>query len=132
MGRLFISLFLSAWMLAVMTVQAADDAYLNMIEEEADDLLLDQSGQLTIKIKEKQNLVKKAFAWNGELQEETIPAGLAMEQFEAYLQENFYGTYAFFNKLNTTDKNTVYYRYSQARKPDLEFVRQNVMALIKQ
>jgi len=132
MGRLLIRLFFSAWMLAVTHVQAADDPYLNMLEDEADDLQLDQSGQLTKKTEEKQNLVKKASVWSGELQQETIPPGLAMEQFEAFLQENFYGTYAFFNKLDTTDKNTVYYRYSQALEPDLEFVRQNVMALLKQ
>jgi hypothetical protein len=131
MGRLFISLFFTGWVLTAMPVQAADDAYLNMLADEAKDLQLDQSGQLAKK-KEKKKSVKKAFTWNGELQQETIPAGLAMEQFEAFLQENFYGTYAFFNKLNTTDKNTVYYRYSQAEKPDLEFVRQNVMALLKQ
>ena len=132
MGRLFISLFFSAWMLAVMPVRAADDAYLDMLEDEADDSRLDQSSQVTATTAEKQKPVKKAFVWNGELQQDTLPAGLAMEQFEAFLQDNYYGTYAFFNKLNTTDKKTVYHRYSQAEKPDLEFVRQHVMALIKQ
>jgi len=131
MGRLFVSIFIADLMLAAMPARAADDAYMEMLEAETADLRLDQSGQLK-KEEKNQGPTNKAFEWNGELQGENIPKGLGKDQFEAFLQKNFYGTYMFFNKLNTTDKNTIYYRYSQAAKPDLEKVRHNVMTLLKQ
>jgi hypothetical protein len=101
-----------------------------MLEGETANLRLDQSGQL--KKKQQQPSAKKTFEWNTEMEEEKLPGDLSIEQFEAFLQQYFYGTYVFFNKLNSTDKNTVYYRYSQADKPQLENVRKNVMALLKQ
>ena len=131
MGLWPVSIFISGLVLAAMPLQAADDAYMMMLEGEAADLKLDQSGQLKKK-QQKPGAEKKAFEWNGELEEEKLPGGLGIEQFEAFLQQYFYGTYVFFNKLNSTDKNTVYYRYSQADKPELENVRKNVMALLKQ
>ena len=131
MGRLLFSIFVSGGIFAAMAAYAADDAYLKMLEGEAQELELDKSGQLQ-KRDNRQSSTKKTFQWNGELEEQALPSGLGMEQFEAFLQQYFYGTYVFFNKLNTTDKNTVYYRYSQAEQPDLENVRKNVMALLKQ
>jgi hypothetical protein len=125
------SLLISVSMLVTVPVAAADDAYLKMLEGEAASVELDQIGQL----KEEQTTGSpgSAFEWSGgELEADSLPKGLDMEQFEMFLQKNFYGTYVFFKKLNTTDKNTVFYRYSQAEQPDLENVRQNVMSLHKQ
>ncbi|MGD8934624.1 MAG: hypothetical protein PVF35_07580 [Gammaproteobacteria bacterium] len=114
-----------------MPVAAADDAYLKMLEGEAASVELDQIGQL--KEEQTTDSTGSAFEWSGgELEADSLPKGLDMEQFEMFLQKNFYGTYVFFKKLNTTDKNTVFYRYSQAEQPDLENVRQNVMSLHKQ
>jgi hypothetical protein len=125
------SLLIAFSMLGTLPVAAADDAYLKMLEGEAASVELDQTGQL----KEEQTADSpgSAFEWSGsELEADSLPKGLDMEQFEMFLQKNFYGTYVFFKKLNTTDKNTVFYRYSQAEQPDLENVRQNVMSLHKQ
>ncbi|MGD2054052.1 MAG: hypothetical protein PVG45_08080 [Gammaproteobacteria bacterium] len=118
-------------MLIILPVAAADDAYLKMLEGEAASVELDQTGQLHEE--QTKDSASSAFEWNGrELEADSLPKGLDMEQFEMFLQKNFYGTYVFFAKLNTTDKNTVFYRYSQADQPDLENVRQNVMSLHKQ
>ena len=130
MSRMLISVGISGWLSFIVPVQAADDAYLKMLESEAAELTLDHSGQLVAN--DTQQRAEPTFEWNLELEQEVIPSGLGMDQFEAFLQKYFYGTYVFFNKLNTTDKNTVYYRYSQAEQPDLENVRKNVMALLKQ
>lgn len=131
MDRLVISLLIAGILVAVTPASGVDDAYLKMLEGEAADLQLDNSGQLK-KEKPAASRDKNVFEWNGNLVEEEIPLGLGQEQFEAFLKKNFYGTYVFFNKLNTTDKNTVFFRYSQAVKPDLENVRKNVMVLLKQ
>lgn len=125
------SLLISVSMLIILPVAAADDAYLKMLEGEAASVELDQTGQLHEE--QTKDSASSAFEWNGrELEADSLPKGLDMEQFEMFLQKNFYGTYVFFAKLNTTDKNTVFYRYSQADQPDLENVRQNVMSLHKQ
>ena len=129
---LIISLLISVLVLAGLPASAADDAYLKMLEGEAASVELDETGQLK---QEEKILIPEnsAFDWNGrQLNEDSLPKGLDIEQFETFLQKNFYGTYVFFKKLNSTDKNTVHYRYSQAEKPDLENVRQNVMSLLKQ
>jgi hypothetical protein len=131
-SRLALSLLISVSMLVAVPALAADDAYLKMLEGEAASVELDETGQL--KQQQKQQAAESnAFQWTGrELNEDSMPEGLDMDQFEAFLQENFYGTYMFFKKLNTTDKNTVHYRYSKASKPDVENVRQNIMTLLKQ
>ncbi|MGB5279311.1 MAG: hypothetical protein WBO73_08715 [Gammaproteobacteria bacterium] len=132
MGRLVVTIVVSGLLSVLMPVQAADDAYLKMLEGEAASVQLDHGGQL-----KKQEKLKRPdrplFEWNGELrQENTVPTGLDREQFETFLQKNYYGTYVFYNKLNTNDRDTVYYRYSKADKPGLENIRKNVMALLKQ
>jgi len=108
---------------------ATDDAYLQMLEDEAANVQLDHGGQL-----EQENNKRSAetrFEWNGEIEAESLPKGLGQEEFETFLQKYYYGTYVFFKKLNATDKDTVYYRYSKADIPGLENVRQDVMALLK-
>ncbi len=117
-------------MLAVMPAVATDDVYLKMIESEANSVELDGSGQLR-KEDNKKKSAKSFFNGSGALEGENLPKGLEQQEFESLLAENFFGTYAFFKKLNTTDKNTVYYRYSKDEKPDLENVRKNVMSLLK-
>ncbi len=117
-------------MLTVMPAVATDDVYLKMIESEANSVELGGSGQLR-KEDNKNKSAKSFFSGSGALEGEDLPKGLEQQEFESLLEENFFGTYAFFNKLNTTDKNTVYYRYSKAEKPGLENVRKNVMSLLK-
>jgi hypothetical protein len=132
MGRLVVNILITGLISALTAAHAGDDAYLKMLEGEAANVQLDHSGQLQ-KQENEQTQVRKVFEWKGELkQQDSVPKGLDREQFDAFLQENFYGTYVFYSKLNTTDRDTVYYRYSKAEEPDLENVRKNVMALLKQ
>ncbi len=115
---------------------AADDAYMQMLEGEAEKLELDQSGQLqhdtAAKVRNNKHLSgREGFGWKGSLDGETLPSGLQYEEFESILQENFYGTFLFYNKLSSTDKRTVYYRYKKAASTSLENVRKNILDLIK-
>ncbi len=132
MGRLVVKILIPGLIVALTAARADNDPYLKMLESEASDVQLDQSGQLQKQEKE-QIQADKVFEWKGELrQQDTVPKGLDIEQFETFLRENFFGTYVFYSKLNTTDRDTVYYRYGKAEKPDLENVRKNVMMLLKQ
>lgn len=128
-SQFFVCLLFTGLMFSALPVTAADDEYLKMLEGEAADLQLDNKGQL--KQEDKKAEDSASFGWGGELEGENIPSGLAKEDFESVLKKNFYGTYVFFKKLNSTDKDTVYYRYSKEQKPDLENVRNNIMTLLK-
>ena len=115
---------------------ASDDDYLKMLEGEAQDLVLDQKGQLqednADKVTSKKTTgVRDAFSWQGSLQGDNLPKGLKREEFESVLQDNFYGTFLFFKKLNSADKQTVYYRYTKAESTNLENVRKNILDLLK-
>lgn len=129
-SRIFVSVLIPVSIMAGLPVSANDDAYLKMLENEAANVQLDHNGRL--EQENKQRSVETVFEWNGEIEERSLPKGLGKEEFETFLQKYYYGTYTFFNKLNSTDKETVYYRYSKADIPGLENVRQNVMALLKQ
>ncbi len=123
--------------LASVHAYATDDAYLKMLEGEAETLELDPSGQLrndaveqTVR-KKKQRKQLPGFGWSGTLDGDNLPRGLRQDEFEAVLQQNFYGTFLFYKRLNSTDKHTVYYRYSKAESTNLENVRKNILNLIK-
>lgn len=116
-------------------VHAADDAYLKMLEGEAETVELDKSGQLdrqsTQKSVQKKKKKTSEFGWSGMIDGDNLPKGLQREEFELVLEENFYGTFMFFKKLNSADKQTVYYRYTKADSKDLENVRKNILELLK-
>lgn len=129
------SLLIPSLLLAGLTVSAADDAYLKMLEEEAETVELDDSGQLKQGNSDKsatKNPAITMFEWDGTTVKEGFPKELDQEAFEAFLHKYYYGTYTFFRKLDSTDKNTVYYRYMKDGKPSIENIRQNVMTLLKQ
>ena len=128
-NRIFFSFLVPFAVLAGLPVQAADDDYLKMLEVEAETVQLDDSGQL--KPENDPESPVTTFKWDGTLNKEDFPKGLDQEAFESFLHKYYFGTYVFFKKLDSTDKNTVYYRYSKEDAPSIEVVRQNVMSLLK-
>lgn len=129
-SRIFVILLIPASILAGSPVSATDDAYLKMLEGEAENVHLDDSGQLK-QADDKQSPVT-TFEWDGAQQKDGFPTGFGQDAFEEFLHKYYFGTYVFFKKLNSADKNTVYYRYSKEDTPSIENVRQNVMTLLKQ
>ena len=113
---------------------ASDDEYLKMLEGEAEDVKLDQSGQ--IKAKEQVGsdpsvITKTNWKWEDDLEGDNLPLGLAQDEFATVLKQNFYGTYVFYRKLNSVDQQTVYYHYSKASPAALEPIRQDILNHIK-
>jgi hypothetical protein len=117
------------------TVVASDDAYLKMLEGEAEDLQLDQSGQLKDKASDNSSssdtVNETEWKWEGDLMADSMPKGLAQDKFSTVLKRNFYGTYVFYRKLNSVDQQTVYYHYSKSTNPDLDSIRQHILSLLK-
>lgn len=117
-------------------VVAADDAYLKMLEGEAEDLNLDQTGQLnkeeenTDKTKKRKTLDSRAL-WDSAAGSDVLPTGLTEEKFPDFLKKNFYGTYLFYKKLNTIDQRTIYYHYSKNKSADIDAVRKDILSHIK-
>ena len=114
----------------------AEDDYLKMLESEAEDLELDQSGQINDTkrdgVVDKENITKADWTWDGELEGNILPAGLAQNEFGSLLKQQFYGTFVFYRKLNSNDQKTVYYHYSKSPKPDLDDVRKDITDRLKQ
>jgi hypothetical protein len=114
---------------------ATDDDYLKMLEQEANGLEVDKSGQLgnteqndntTI-----EGLIKENWTSDGVLRGDEIPSGLTQDEFVGLLKQNFYGSYIFFTKLNSIDQQTVYYHYTKASPAYLESIRQDILELLK-
>ncbi len=114
----------------------ADDDYLKMLESEASDLELDQSGQINKpkidKNSDQDGITKQGWKWEGELDGDTLPTGLERDEFATLLKQQFYGTFVFYRKLNSNDQKTVYYHYSKSPEPDLDVVRKDILDLLKQ
>lgn len=135
-SSLLISFLLSTMCIAFQ-VSASDDEYLKMLEGEAEDLRLDQRGQLKGKEEvidiqsSKESLSKTNWTWEGDLEGDILPSGLAQNEFAALLEQNFYGTFVFYRKLSSIDRQTVHYHYSKKQKAELDSIRQEILDLLK-
>lgn len=134
-SRLIINSLCVSALLFSMNAVATDDAYLRMLEGEAEDVSLDKSGQLkdTEQADEssKEGIIKKNWTWEGDLEGDILPSGLAQDEFASLLQQNFYGSFVFYRKLNSNDQDTVYYNYTKASPADLDAIRQDVLDHLK-
>jgi hypothetical protein len=121
-------------LLSIFNAQASDNDYLKMLESEAKDAKLDQSGQLKDKeqaSEENSAITKRNWNWKGDIDSESLPSGLAQDEFATLLKQNFYGTFVFYRKLNSVDQNTIYYHYAKASPAALEPVRQDILNHLK-
>ena len=117
-------------------VTATDDAYLKMLEGEAEGSTLDQSGQLheqkVVDVKSSKESIKKTnWTWEGNLEGDILPPGLVQDEFASLLEQNFYGTFVFYRKLSSIDKQTVHYHYFKSQKAELDAVRKEILDLLK-
>lgn len=55
---------------------------------------------------------------------ENMPAGLSQNGFEVFLQKRFFGSFAFYEKLNKEGKQDVFNAYGG--KPNIDFVRDQI------
>ena len=113
---------------------ASDDEYLKMLEGEAEDVKLDQSGQIQEKEQvdsDSSVITKTNWKWEDDLEGDNLPPGLAQDEFATLLQQNFYGTFVFYRKLNSVDQQTVYYHYSKASPAALDPIRQDILNHLK-
>lgn len=134
-GRTVISLFVAALLTWSTSVVASDDDYLKMLEGEAEDLQLDQSGQLkdkpSVDNRSSDTVNNTEWKWEGDVLADSLPKGLSHEEFSAVLKKNFYGTFVFYRKLNSVDQQTVHYQYSKSDNPNLDSIRQHILSLLK-
>ena len=121
-------------LLSTFNVQADDDGYLSMLESEAEDVKLDQSGQLKDKehiSDDDSGITKTDWHWEGDINGDVLPPGLARDEFATLIKEHFYGTFVFYRKLNTIDQNTIYYHYKKTSPAELEPILQDILNLLK-
>lgn len=134
-SRLIINSLYVSVLLFSMNTAATDDAYLRMLEGEAEEVSLGKSGQLKDAEQaggsSKDGITKKNWTWEGGLEGDVLPSGLAQDEFASLLQQNFYGSFVFYRKLNSNDQDTVYYHYTKASPADLDAIRQDVLDHLK-
>ena len=133
--RLVINVLCVTALVFSLKANATDDAYLRMLEGEAEDLSLDQSGQLKnakqVSGKSTEDLTKKNWTWEGDLEGDILPPGLAQDEFATLLKQNFYGSFVFYRKLNSIDQDTVYLNYTKASPADLDSIRRDILDHLK-
>ena len=116
------------------TFNAQADDYLKMLESEAEDVKLDQSGQLKEKERisdDDSGITKTDWNWEGDMNGDVLPPGLAQVEFATLLKQHFYGTFVFYRKLNSIDQNTIYHHYKKALPAELEPIRQDILSHLK-
>ena len=133
-SRSFFNILCIAVLLCSYKAVASDDEYLKMLEGEAEDVKLDQSGQLQDKEQidtGTAGITKTNWKWEGDLEGDDLPPGLAQDEFATLLKQSFYGTFVFYRKLNSVDQQTVYYHYAKASPAALDSIRQDILDHLK-
>ena len=133
-SRSIFNILCIAVLLCSFQAKSSDDDYLKMLEGEAEDVKLDQSGQLKDKEginKDASGITKTNWKWEGDMESDVLPKGLAQDEFATVLKQNFYGSFVFYRKLNSIDQSTVYYHYTKSSSADLESIRQDILNHLK-
>ncbi|MCK5394711.1 MAG: hypothetical protein KAJ32_01900, partial [Gammaproteobacteria bacterium] len=133
--RLIINSLCITALLVSLKAVATDDAYLKMLEGEAEEASLDKSGQLKdaepINKNSTDGITKTNWTWEGDLEGDALPPSLAQDEFATVLKQHFYGSFVFYRKLNSIDQQTVYYHYTKSSSADLDSIRQDILDHLK-
>lgn len=116
--------------LGIPTSLYADDAYMDAINAEADQLSVDPRST-----DKKRDVQAKDFSQNGwsnqaQSMDQDLPPRLKRNEFEEALKTSFYGSYMFYKRLDEQDQFEVYDLYTQ--NPSIELVRKRIMDLKKE
>ena len=93
------------------------DAYLDALNSAAGGLEVDPVGE---KVTAASKTGDAAPSSGGE----TLPAGMSKDGFERFLRKRFFGSFAFYEKLDKAGKNKVFKAYGS--RPDMEYVREQI------
>ena len=122
-------------MLCAFNAAASDDLYLKALEDEASELSLDIRSQKKDTVKHNtgadSNITEKQWAWEGELIGDVLPKGLAQDEFATLLEQHFYGSFVFYRRLNVIDQESIYMKYKEYVKPDINSIRRAILKLSK-
>ena len=111
--------WVSAW-LTILTVLAPQparaDAYLDALNSAASGVEVDPVGEGDTVSPNSEGAVAGV--------SEDMPKGLSREGFEAYLQKSFFGSFAFYGKLNEAGKQKVFEAYGS--RANIDYVRESI------
>jgi hypothetical protein len=124
----------AALAMVVVPANAADDAYLKALANEAADLAVDPATQRANQDSAPSSTAPKGgdgFEWSAERQGlgNQLPAGLDRRAFEEVLQINFVGTYVFYQRLPKPSKAAVFEVYHESG--DVVAVRDKIQSELK-
>lgn len=93
---------------------ASGDAYLDALQEESDDGEVDPNTRELISASESSTTSAG----------ENLPDGMSEADFEAHLQQNYLGSYSFYNRMDKKRKTAIYEAY--LKNPGIEFIRNEI------
>jgi len=106
------------------SVAQTDADYLKSLEGEAESVALDAQTEF------KTTASKKSTSAAGSKGvPSSLVSGLAIEQFERVLQQNYIGSYLFYKRLSSSQKDEVYASYQG--NPDPDSVRDKILKMSK-
>jgi len=119
-------------LLSTFSVHAGDDDYLKMLEDEASDLKIDKSNQLSNEEKTRENPQVKRPAWNQKRKSSlnTIPPSLTQNKFEKLLEEHFNNAYISYKNLSEDAQDTIYHNYKKGKSEDIDSIRKDILQQI--
>lgn len=102
--------------LAIQVLPASADAYLDALNDAADDIELDPNSK-----RPQQQSTNSAARVSVD---GAMPAGMSQSDFETFLQRRFLGSYAFYQKLNSGAKTRVFEAYKG--RAEIDYVRDQI------
>lgn len=134
-SRLVINIISVTALACALNAMAADDEYLKMLEDEAKGLEVDKSGQLEQLSEEDEissdSVMNINLKNSNVLEGGVLQPGLTQEEFVQVLKNNFYGSYVFYQKLDSNDQQTVFINYSKSSPAYLDSIRQDILDHLK-
>lgn len=100
----------------LLPLNAFADSYLEQIQEAAAEVELDPQTK-------GESLSSKRVAVPANVTSD-VPSGLSQTDFESFLQQRYFGSFAFYKKLNKSRKEKVYEAYG--KKPQIGFIREKI------
>ncbi len=108
-------------------VARAADPFLDAIQQEVHAVELDTRNQKSITGRPVPGEAPRSAATTAAPAEPVtadMPADMTREEFDAYLRQRYFGSYAFYRKLGRRRQNQIYRAYS--KRPDIRFVREQI------
>ena len=126
-NKALINVLCITFLLCTFNAAASDDEYMKLLEAEAEESVLDQTGQRESNDTLHNNITKKNWVGECDYIDDILPLGLVWEEFSSYLKQCSLSTFAFYRRLDMNLQRSVYENYSKSASAELNVLRQEIL-----